>query len=206
MPFNELSKVLDLANLQCTQYKHNNDVFLPQLENLDLESAHQTRRLELNRMFSRVVANHTANLKSKPNSLEKQVQNESNLSPAELDGLLSSRRKIEAGQLLVVETDKSKRFAIMRPEQYIESGFVHTSKDFEISPEQIKRVQNSVNDHCWWIIKITNVESNWQHEDRMSRNLNDKGEQSCNMTLLIKYHKAWSEDSGIRIMICQRRS
>ena len=59
MPFNEMNKVLDLANLQCTRYKHNKEVFLPQLESPELESAHQTRRLELNRVFSRVVSKQT---------------------------------------------------------------------------------------------------------------------------------------------------
>ena len=158
-----------------------------------MESAHQARRLELNRVFNRVVSQQTNN--NKQNDPKNPVS-ESNLTLAELDGLKSLKKKIKEGKLLICETDKSKRFAVMRPQQYIEAGKVHTDRDIEISPDQIKRVQNSVNDHCWWFNKISNIGSNWGHEDRMNRNLNDKGEQSCNMVLLVKDHKGWAQDSG----------
>ena len=36
---------------------------------------------------------------------------------------------------------------------------------------------------------------NWGHENRMAKNVLDKGEQVCPMVLLIKDHKSWSPDS-----------
>ena len=38
---------------------------------------------------------------------------------------------------------------------------------------------------------MTNCGSNWKHQDRMSKNTCDKGEQVCPMVLLIKDHKGW---------------
>ena len=111
--------------------------------------------------------------------------------------LKTLKKQIREGQIIVAETDKIKRFAILSPSQYLASGAIHTNNDMEISPNQIKRIQTTVNDHLWWFKGITNVGSNWKHEDRMAKNLKDKGEQSCNMVLLIKDHKKWSNSSNL---------
>ena len=121
---------------------------------------------------------------------------ESNLTSDELNGLQSLKKRIRDGSIIICETDKSKRFATLSPSQYIQAGNVHTMKDIEICPDQIKRLQNNVNDHVWWFNKIMNTGTNWGHEDRMAKNVIDKGEQVCHMQLLIKDHKGWSPGSG----------
>ena len=52
-----------------------------------------------------------------------------------------------------------------------------------------------MNNHVFWLKEIFGCGKNWGHTDRMSKNLVDKGEQACNMTLLIKDHKDWSPES-----------
>ena len=121
---------------------------------------------------------------------------DSNLSKEEQLGLKSIRERIKSGQIIVADTDKTKKFALLTPEQYIESGNVHTDKDIRIEPDKVKRIQNYVNDHVWWLKESSQLSSNWSHEGRMARNVCDKGEQVCQMTLLIKDHKKWQEDSG----------
>ena len=119
----------------------------------------------------------------------------SNLTIDEVEGLKSLRKKISDGSLIVCETDKSKRFAIMTRQQYLEAGFVHTKNDIEIEPHMVKKFQKCVNDHVWWARDIFNIGDNWGHSDRMTNNLMDKGEQTCQMTLLCKDHKDWTPDS-----------
>ena len=97
--------------------------------------------------------------------------------------------------MVVAETDKSKRFACLTRKQYVDSGMVHAQKDIEISPSKVKRIQNTVNDHTWWFKEMSNCGENWGHGDRMSKNINDKGEQACPMVLLFKDHKNWTIDS-----------
>ena len=214
MVFNEAEKVLDFGNLQASRYKHNKELFLPQIEKADSEAAHQTRRFELERVFNRVVntsSNSNSNFdrftknKHSPNSSQsvnsshkakKQTISESNLTSDELNGLKSLKKRIKDGSIVICETDKSKRFAALSPSQYIQAAEVHTQKDIEIGPEQIKRLQNHVNDHVWWFNKIMNTGKNWGHDDRMAKNVVDKGEQACHMQLLIKDHKNWSPKSG----------
>ena len=60
----------------------------------------------------------------------------------------------------------------------------------------IKKFQSCVNNHVWWAREVFNIGENWGHSDRMSANMTDKGEQTCQMTLLCKDHKSWSHDSG----------
>ena len=79
--------------------------------------------------------------------------------------------------------------------QYLNSGLVHTRNDIEISQDQVKKVQKSVNDHMNWLKDIFNVGLNWNHTDRMARNLKDKGEQTCLMKLLPKDHKGLEHTS-----------
>ena len=117
------------------------------------------------------------------------------MSKSEVRGLKSLKNRIAKGQLVIADSDKSKRFCVLSQEQYIESGNVHTSKDIEIQPHQIKKIQKSVNDHVFWANRIFQCGSNWNHTDRMATNLVDNGEQVCKMTLLIKDHKKWSPGS-----------
>ena len=168
MVYNMKSKCLDLGNLRAINYKHNKVTYMPRDCKVDRESRHESRRVEMCRVFERIV-----NEKS----------NDSNLSKAELDRIDSLRKRVKEGSLVVTTTDKSKKFALLTRDQYIESGKAHTQKDIEISQSQVKRIQNSVNDHTYWLSEITNCGENFNHHKRMSTNLSDHGEQVCLMQL-----------------------
>ena len=118
------------------------------------------------------------------------------LSRDEILGIKSLKTRIANGGVVICETDKSKKFAGLTQQQYLESGLQHTCKDLEIEPERVKRVQNVVNDHVKWLREMTNCGSNWGHESRHAKNMTDKGEQTCQMSLLIKDHKNWSQESN----------
>ena len=204
MVYNLKEKTLDLGNLKATNYKYNKEVYLPKAETPELETLHEYRRTEFKRIFNRAVAGSDVKSKCKvandrglSNSTKTKVVNpESNLSKSELKGLASLKKKVREGSLVVGKTDKSKRFAILSRQQYLDSGRQHTQKDIEIDPDKVKRLQNYVNDHVYWLKESTNIGLNWQHSDRMTKNLIDKGEQVCQMQLLLKDHKDWSEESG----------
>ena len=194
MVYNIKDKSFNFGNLRATSYKHNKNVFLPQPESSDIEKNHEYRKSEMRRIFKRAVHKSNAkDSKSKPNHSE---SIESNLSKEESLGLKSLKRRIKEGSIVVCQTDKTKRFAVLTPEQYLESGLEHTKNDVEIEPSEVKKIQKNVNDHVFWLKEVFNCGSNWGHTDRMNKNLVDKGEQTCHMTLLIKDHKKWSGESG----------
>ena len=204
LPYDCREKVLDMGNLRATQYKHNKMICLPQPEKPERESGHEARRNEMLRVYNR-VANAKQKLpadgmKSKSNMPNKLNNNhadnrvDSNLSDEELEGLRSLKKRIKDGSLIICDSDKSKRFIALTRDQYVASGLKHTKNDVEIQPHQVKHIQSVVNDHVWWLTKMSNCGSNWKHEDRMHKNTLDKGEQVCPMVLLIKDHKGWSPD------------
>ena len=161
MVFNYKSKTLDLGNLKATDYKHNKYLCMPDPESSDLENLHQFRRTECNRIFKRAlksvtpktssnltpkVGSEQSNVKAGSDRIDKKSSHtdraltnpESNLSRDELLGLESLRKKIKSGQLLIADTDKSKRFCALTPEQYSKAGEVHTDKDIELVLKKLK--------------------------------------------------------------------
>ena len=54
---------------------------------------------------------------------------ESNLTDSEARGLKSLQKRVRKESLIVCETDKSGRLAVMSQEEYLEAGNKHVSKD-----------------------------------------------------------------------------
>ena len=103
MPYDHRSKILDLGNMRATNYKYNKNICLPPNESPQVESAHESRRTELMRVFERVAKDPKF----------KDPGNESNLSPSELRGLRSLKKRIREGSIVIADTDKSKRLSLI---------------------------------------------------------------------------------------------
>ena len=71
----------------------------------------------------------------------------SNLTAAEQRGMKSLQERVRSGELVVTETDKSRRFCVMTRSQYRLAGEKHTSKDMKIEYDQLQSIQKLVNDH-----------------------------------------------------------
>ena len=69
----------------------------------------------------------------------------SNLSKDRLVGLKRLRERKKNGELVILPTDKSGRFAVMSMDTYIKAGEVHTKKDEEIGLKELKANQKQVN-------------------------------------------------------------
>ena len=95
-----------------------------------------------------------------------------NLSWEESNGLKSLKKKIKEGKLVVAQTDKSSRLAVMSVEQYVNAGKEHTKKDLRIDWAKVTYLQNQVNSHVWWIGNILGY-CNGTDSKRMMRNLQD---------------------------------
>ena len=131
-----------------------------------------------------------------PEKVVKRTSSNSNLTHQERKGLKQLKRRISQGEIIVAPTDKSSKFAVLKPEQYIGSGLKHVEGDSEISIDEVARLQNIVNSHVSWINFIFNTGADWAQQDRMNINTHDEGAQTCGLQLLIKDHKGWSPSDG----------
>ena len=124
-----------------------------------------------------------------------------NLNKKERDGLKSICKRIKDGDLIVTSTDKSSRFAVLSREQYLKSGYTHTSQDREISWDDVKYLQTHVNSHMWWLSDIVGY-CDKTDSKRMNRNLQGSSLEIPEMVLLIKDHKAWRYGENIAVPSC----
>ena len=184
MVYSKEEKNLDMGNLRATDYKYNRYVHLPKPKTAEDEALHEIRKAESMKVFKRVKK-----------QLEEK-QEISNLTKAELRGLKSLQSRVNKGEIVVTETDKSKRFCVLTKQQYIDSGKKHTKNDTEVPPSVLKSMQTVTNAHCKWIREIFGVGTNWIHDERLGRNMTDNGESVSPLYLLIKDHKNWSESDG----------
>ena len=124
-----------------------------------------------------------------------QTQRITNLPFNEIKGIQSLKKRIKNNEIVVSQTDKSSRFAILTLKQYLESGNVHTEKDEKISWNKIRYLQGQVNSHVWWISKIIGNASKTNFK-KMQKNIQPVSMEVPEMVLLFKDHKGWRQDSN----------
>ena len=193
MVYIKSEKALDLGKMKVTDYKFNRHVFLPRNETVERESLHELRRVTMVDAFREFTKE---NKKEDEGNNETKIKIESNLSKLEQMGLKSLKKRVQNEEIVITETDKSKRFCILKKSQYVQSGSKHTQKDVKVSHEQVKTMQNLVNDHSGWLRKIFNLGAEWNHEERLASSMTDRGEVVAPLYLLVKDHKGWSYESG----------
>ena len=199
MVYLKSDRSLDMNKMKATDYKFNRQVFLPKHETAERESLHELRRMTMLDAFRQVTK---MNNKKKDANLSKQglkSDNDkvgSNLTRAEMAGLKSLQKRVQSGELIITETDKSKRFCILKSDQYTAAGQKHVGKDLKVSCDDVRTVQKLVNDHSTWIRKIFGFGAGWGHEDRLGYSMTDRGEVVAPLYLLIKDHKGWTPEDG----------
>ena len=113
-------------------------------------------------------------------------------SKQEKRGLKSLVNRVNKGEIVITTSDKSKRFVVLLEDQYRQSGMKHVVDDREISLEEIAKFQNMLNAHTKWFVNMFGIGDDWLHNERMLKNVNENGEQTCPMFCLVKDHKGWS--------------
>ena len=221
MMYSKRDKILNLGKLRATNYKFNKHICLPKPETAYREAVHEVRKTEMLKIFRKTLSGKNRSEKKKSQCPASEVSNmsppqdgnsvnqdfkrksnvsgvsvSSNLTPSEQRGLKSLQERVRSNELVVTETDKSRRFCVLEKSQYELSGKKHTDKDIRILPDQLHSIQKHVNDHNKWLKRIFNIGSEWGQEGRISNSMVDKGEVVSPLYLLIKDHKSWSEEDG----------
>ena len=118
-------------------------------------------------------------------------EQESNLNKAELGGLKNLKKRVKAGEIIVLPTDKSGRFGVMSYENYIRAGEKHTKKDIEVNLDRVIKTQNELNGNISMLNKFCRMGTNWNHGDRVRTNMMNNSLNLCPMYLSYKDHKGW---------------
>ena len=115
------------------------------------------------------------------------------MSWSQRNGLKKLQKRKKDGDIIVLTTDKSNKFAVTDVESYLAMGAVHTDKDREIGEDEVRRIQRLHNGHTAMLAKITNLGQNWKHEDRIRESCIQHTCTVPPMYLLVKDHKEVKE-------------
>ena len=154
--FNPIEMNFDLRKKRVTDLRENSRVILPKPLPINQEALISLRREKYNTVF-RDFRRETCNSRG---------EQRLNLTFSQRKGLQKLKKRIKNGEIVIMLTDKSGRFAATTPEIYAEMGKVHTNQDREISEEELKRLQRVQNGHVSMWFKMTNTGENWNHQDR----------------------------------------
>ena len=185
--FDQEDMSLNFARHKATDAKLNSRVILPKALSTQDEMKLEVRKMEMVKVFEDYVKEHCS---------DDEGSQKMNLSKSELRGLKSLKKKVKDGDIIICQTDKSGRFAVMRMETYLMAGEKHVKDDAEINLEDVKENQRVVNGHVAMWLKIFKVGSDWKHQ---SRHRETKINQSLGIApvyLLFKDHKKWDKKDG----------
>ena len=104
-------------------------------------------------------------------------------------GLKELKKKLKEGELIIMLTDKSGKFALTDRETYLEMGKPHIEKDKQIDRNEIKEIEKQINGHTSMWIKMTNQGENHNHEGRTRESKISRSNNLAQMRLLLKDHK-----------------
>ena len=168
--FDPIQEVLNFNAVRPTAYKHNKFVRLPQPMTNDEEFKCETRPrkyMDILKEYKETEGRSSGELRTKSNiegdkstkggDRIKRKERKGrklealNLPRAEQVGLDNLKRRVSKGELIITTTDKSSRLAILRKDQYVKAGEIHTKKDKCVTWRDIKYLQGQVNEHTWWI-------------------------------------------------------
>ena len=208
--FDWQDKTVSLARQKANKYKYNKNVCMPKVSDPQTEARHDIRKQATREVYRTVKKTLESGMTGRQKENEKKEEKRekknnrvwnTNLSKSEQAGLKSLQKRISSGELVVVPTDKSSKFAVLRPDQYIGSGMKHVKGDKVISVDEVSKIQKTVNAHVNWLNTIFNTGADWKQQDRMGVNTHDEGAQTCGLHLLIKDHKMWSPEQIIKLFL-----
>ena len=177
--YDPLNRIYDDRRQRVTDLPECNRVTLPGPLPVKEESLIEMRRELHNRLFREHRGQYT-----------KMGEQISNMSDVEIRGLHSLLKRIKAGELLVLKTDKSGRFCVVSVEDYKKMGAIHTAKDIEISREDVVEIEKKLNGHSISWVKIFNTGLDHGHTDRVMSSKVARSENLADMYVLVKDHKA----------------
>ena len=113
----------------------------------------------------------------------------SNLTEDERSGLKSLQKRISNRELIIMKTDKSTKFAVTTEQEYLKMGQEHTSKDREITRQEIIEIEEKLNGHnrAWVQIWGSGIDHN--HQQRIINSKVTHSENVADLYLMYKDHK-----------------
>ena len=155
----EYNKVLEYNNLRATDIPTVQRLIEPKLGSIEQEIVMENTKeklLECVQMYKEAHCNGKGDIK------------EDNIDCEERQGLKQIKKDIKDKKIVVFTTDKSGKFSVDTPDNYMKAMELHTSKDIEVEgTEKEKKIETTMNHHMRQFHKMFNTGSTHNHEERV---------------------------------------
>ena len=118
----------------------------------------------------------------------------SNLTAEQRSGLASLKKKKKNGEIVIFETDKSKRFSCDTRENYQTSGATHTMHDEIITAEDKKNFEKEVNAHGEMWIRILSAGTRTKNYDRIRSSMKSRNNPPAPLSVVRKDRKPYEDE------------
>ena len=177
--FNPIKKIFDERKRRVTDLPECGRVTLPKPLIVSEESLIEIRREIHSRTYRDYREEFTIDGEQKSNMEENEIR-----------GLRSLLKRIRAGELLIIKTDKSGKFCIVSVQDYLKLGEVHTKQDKKITRETVVKTEKLLNSHSTAWCKIWSSGENHGHSDRIMSSKISSSENKATLYPLYKDHKS----------------
>ena len=113
----------------------------------------------------------------------------SNLTKSQQSGLMSLKKRIKSGDLVILQTDKTGSFAACSTDAYRQMGMEHLRGHREVTWEKAGETQRKLNGHTSMWVKMTGLGQELGQVERMRETFLSKSVQVPPMYLMVKDHK-----------------
>ena len=84
---------------------------------------------------------------------DEQGKQRSNLTKQQMRGISKLKSRVKDSSVVITETDKSGKLAIVDMLSYLEMGQEHISEDKEISEVRVEEIEKTLNAHCAMLLR-----------------------------------------------------
>ena len=135
--FDPVDKTYDARKRRVTDLQECTRITLPKPLSTQEEVNLEMRRTTQHEIFRKFINKNT----------DKNGAMRSNLTEDEKSGLKSLQKRINNRELIILKTDKSSKFAVTSEQEYLKMGQEHTSKDREITRQELIEIEENLNGH-----------------------------------------------------------
>ena len=176
------TKTMDFRKLRSTDLPFNSRICAPQPLDNQTETCLQNLKIQLNQCTARYI------------EMKQRTENQLNLTTEQQEGLRSLKEKRKSNEIIIFETDKSKRFSCDSMDNYKTLGVAHTTEDETITIETISQYEKEINAHAENWIRILSAGTETNNYDRIRTSMKSRNNPPSPLSVLRKDHKPYEDE------------
>ena len=176
------TKTIDMREFRSTDLPFNSRIYAPKPLDNETETCLQNLKMELNQCTEKYI-----------NEAQRRKK-EINLTTEQKQGLRSLKDKKDDNEIVITETDKSKRFACDTIENYKRLGETHVVGDEVVNMETKNRYDKEIDAHAEMWTRILNAGVNTGNHDRIRGSMKTRNNPPAPLSVLRKDHKRYEDE------------